>query len=212
MRDRSGGGRGRGRDGDRPSTATAFAQKSYRAALERAFESGKLAELAKTLSRPDVPVPGPSAPPAPAPTATNGTTAAPGDDAATPAPGANGAAPAPAPPAAAPAAPAPNPEREQRLKLLAKIRDAEGKDPVSRAVDAFLAKYPKLPDDFEILTKALAHRDDDVVRATLAQLGALLSREKPRRGRTLVGQLRFLEETHGDPEIRRIAADVRAKV
>jgi hypothetical protein len=39
----------------RPNSAQASAQKSYRAALERAFESGTLAELAKTISRPEEP-------------------------------------------------------------------------------------------------------------------------------------------------------------
>src|SRR5215475_3471061 len=48
------------------------AQKSYKAALERAFASGKLGELAKTLARTteDVrppPLPGPLPPPSPPP-------------------------------------------------------------------------------------------------------------------------------------------------
>src|SRR5215470_6808553 len=45
------------------------AQRSYRAALERAFASGKLGELAKTLSRTgeDVRPPAPPGPPPPAP-------------------------------------------------------------------------------------------------------------------------------------------------
>jgi hypothetical protein len=103
-----------------------------------------------------------------------------------------------------------DPERENRMKMLARIRDAEGKDPVCKSIDAYLAKYPKLPDDFEILTKALGHKNDDRVLATLEQIVALLVREKPKRGRTLHAQLRFLEDTHGDPQVRTRAAAVNA--
>jgi hypothetical protein len=205
-RDRGGGGGGAGR------SAASAAQKSYRAALERAFENGTLAELARTLSRtsedPRPPALPPTAPPPapPAPAAAPGTPPA---DTTTPA----GAAPAPTP---APAAPAPepprDPERENRMKLLQRIREAEGKEPISRAVDAFLARYPKLPDDFEVLGKALAHRDDDRIVDALERLEQLVQREKPRRGRTLIAQLRMLEDTHGDPDVRRRAAAVRAKL
>src|SRR5262249_2710320 len=56
----------------RSSPAARNAQKSYKAALERAFASGKLGELAKTLARTteDVrppPLPGPLPPPSPPP-------------------------------------------------------------------------------------------------------------------------------------------------
>ena len=178
------------------------AQKSYRAALERAFAAGKLDELAKTLSRGNEP----SGPPPPRPTAAATPTPAvapvsePAGDAEVRMPE---AAQTPVPSATK------DPDREQRQKLLAKIRESEGRDAVTRAIDAYLAKFTKLPDDFEILTKGLGHKNDDRVRDTLDQLTALMQRDKPRRGRTLVAQLRFLEETHGDPEIRASAAKVR---
>jgi hypothetical protein len=174
------------------SPAAMVAQKSYRAALERAFEGGKLEELARTLSRRDEPKPAPQAPSSPPPAA-----AAPAEGNAFP------PAPAPAPK---------DPERENRQKMLARIKETEGREPISRAIDAFLAKYPKLPDDYEVLTKALAHRADDRVRATLEQLDAMLGREKPRRARTLVAQLRLLEDTHSDKELREAAAKVRGKI
>ncbi len=187
----------------RSSPAAMNAQKSYKAALERAFASGTLGELAKTLARTEdvrpPPLPGPPPPPS-----------------ATPAPPA--AAPAPAEEAGAAAAPLAasqpssprDPDRDQKLKLLAKIREAEGREAVTRAVDGFLGRYPRLPDDFEILTKCLGHRSDERVRDTLAQLTALMERDKPRRARALVASLRILEDTHGDPEIRAHAGRVRA--
>jgi hypothetical protein len=177
------------------SPAAMNAQKSYRAALERAFASGTLGELAKTLNK-------------------NG-----GDDASRPR---SEAAPAPAPAAeeetaaaALPPAPAStprDPERLERQKLLARIKEAEGRDACTRAVDAYLGKYDKLPDDYEVLTKALAHKADARVRATLDQLTRMLGSDKPRRGRTLAAQLRFLEDTHGDPEIRAAAAEARGRL
>lgn len=173
------------------------AQKSYRAALERAFEAGKLGELAKSLARPDDPASSGAGPTPPRVTPQGSMPLQPVEV-------------APLPPAPTPREP--DPERENRQKLIAKVRAAEGRDSVTRAVDAFLAKYPKLPDDYELLTKALAHKDYDRVRAVLDQLTAMLAKEKPRRGRALAAQLRFLEDTNDDPGIRRYAAEVRNRL
>jgi hypothetical protein len=207
LRDKS-----RSRDRDpmqkQSSPAALNAQRTYKAALERAFASGKLGELAKTLSRNGEDV-HPAAPPGPPP-----------PPASAPAPTSAPAAPSDAEPEIAaspliPTAPAGitrDPEREAKQKLLAKIREAESREAVTRAVDAFVAKYPKLPDDVEILTKCLGHRSDDRVRCTLDQLSILVERDKPRRARTLVAQLRMLEDTHGDPDIRAQAGRVRARL
>jgi len=183
------------------------AQKSYRAALERAFASGKLDELAKTLTpqgREEVARPNGASHDGKAKTETQ------------PPPPSAGPPPADPPAAAATPVAAPpiqrDPDRDNRLKMVAKIKEAEGREPITRAVDAYLARYPKLPDDYELLTKVLSHKNDDRVRETLAQLDAMITREKPRRSRTLVGQLRILEDTHTDGEIRAHAATVRARL
>jgi hypothetical protein len=115
--------------------------------------------------------------------------------------------PTPLPPAATR-----DPEREQKQKLLARIREAEGREAVTRAIDGFLGRYPRLPDDFEILCQCLVHRSDERIREALAQLTVLVERDKPRRARALVASLRFLEETHGDPDIRACAGRVRARL
>jgi len=182
------------------SSPTAInAQKSYRAALERAFASGTLGELAKTLNQKGGDDAGRAKPPPPAtPTPVAPESSAPTEDAAA----------FPPAPAAAPR----DPERLERQKLLARIKEAEGRDPVTRAVDAYLGRYDKLPDDYEVLTKCLAHKNDTRVRDTLVQLSRMLGADKPRRARTLVAQLRFLEDTHGDPEIRASAAKVRGRL
>jgi hypothetical protein len=184
------------------SPAAMNAQKSYRAALEKAFANGKLGELAKTLAPRNEDI-RPVGPPTPAPAA-----AAPVPPAAPAAEAATTATPTPPPPAAVPK----DPDREQKLKLLQKIREAEGREAISRAIDGFIGKYSKLPDDFEILTKALGHRSDERVQTCLDQLNCMIEKDKPRRARTLAAQLRILEDTHGDPEIRAYAARVRARL
>ncbi len=203
------------RAGPRANAAASPAQKSYRAALERAFESGTMAELARTLSRPEeprVPRPAPetrSEPPNPEAGTAGGSRVEAGDANGTTRSGpetASSVAQAPALP------PARDADRENRMKLLARIKESEGRDVITRAIDAFLARYPRLPDDFEVLTKALSHKDDDRVSEALTLIDVLLGREKPRRARTLSGQLRFLEETHSDPEMRVRAAAVRARL
>jgi hypothetical protein len=183
------------------SPAALNAQKSYRAALERAFASGKLDELAKTLTRTTEPATPQRPPAAASPPSAPAVAAVEEPDVTRPAD-----AREPVPQTSK------DPEREQKQKLLAKIRDSEGRDAITRAIDAYVGKYTRLPDDFEILTKGLGHKNDERVRQTLEQLTALMQRDKPRRGRTLVAQLRILEDTHGDPEIRASAARVRGQL
>jgi hypothetical protein len=189
------------------SPAAMNAQKSYRAALEKAFASGKIGELARTLGKgnedgrpqPHTSQPLPQGPSAAAQAAQTSGAAG---DAATVTP--------PLPPT--PTAVVRDPERENKQKLLGKIREAESRDAVTRSVDAFLGKYEKLPDDVEILTKCLGHKSDDRLRMTLVQLTIIIERDKPRRARTLIAQLRMIEETHGDPEMRAQAGQVRARL
>ena len=71
---------------------------------------------------------------------------------------------------------------------------------------------PEVPDDFEVLEQALEHQKPERVAEALNVLDTLLSREKPKRSRTLAGKLRFLEETSDDAELRTSAARIRAKL
>src|SRR5215470_12325024 len=101
------------------SPAAMNAQKTYRAALERAFASGKIGELAKTLGKTNEDVPPSMAPPPPA-------AAAPPAPSGPPGPPGIMEADAAAPPPPTPTAVTRDPEREAKQKLLAKIREAEG--------------------------------------------------------------------------------------
>ena len=194
-RRRERGSRGGGRDdrGPRPDgPGAAQAQKSYRAALERAFAEGKVDELAATLARTRDPAPsaGPAAP------AGSGRTPA-------------GTPPAPAPPPATSTIVPGDPARAEKRELLAAIKSAENAEDAARAIDRWHKRFGDLPANAEILEKALGHRDPAVLRAALLALEGLISREKPRRSRTLIMQLSILEDTCADDELCALAARLR---
>lgn len=116
-------------------------------------------------------------------------------------------APAPAP-ATARAAPPPD---EARGPLRKRILDAVGREEISRAMERYVKVYG-MPEDFELLAQALEHTRPARVAEALTALETLLGREKPKRSRTLVGKLRFLEETSDDPQLQEMAARVRARL
>jgi hypothetical protein len=129
-------------------------QKSYRAALDRLFDSGKIGALVKA-SEPPV----------------------------------DSAADAP------------------RLKLLKAVKEAEGRDAITVAVDAYLETH-SLPEDFEVLTKVLEHRDKRRQREALTSLMALADQQKPRRAGGLLGQLRLLRDISDEPDIVELATSL----
>jgi hypothetical protein len=100
---------------------------------------------------------------------------------------------------------------DPKTTLRKKVLAALGRDEISRAVDKYV-KAHGWPADFEILEQALEHQKDDRVREAMDTLSQLLDREKPKRNRTLIGKLRFIEETNGDSELREIAAKLRARL
>jgi hypothetical protein len=183
-------GRGQG-------TAGSSGQKNYRAALEKAFDSGRLAEFAATMQRAREPFA--SAPmPAPAPrTPVDERLVAPAEN--------------PAPDSATAAASRrENPERAERRKLARQILDAETPRDTARTIDRYLEKFQELPRDLDILEKALGHLNTRVVLRALERLEDWLSKQKLRRSRSLAVQLSILEETHDDDDVRSLAARVRA--
>ena len=93
---------------------------------------------------------------------------------------------------------------DSRLKMLRKIRDAEGRPAVTQAVDSYLKQY-ELPDDAEVLAKVLEHRDIERQREAIERLLVITERDKPKRARALLGQLRFIRDIGDDPELSRLA-------
>src|SRR5207248_5154171 len=110
----------------------------------------------------------------------------------------------------APPAPAHVPPKEDgRAALRKKVIEALGRDEITRAVDRYV-KAHGWPNDFEILEQALEHHKDARQAEAMEQLEKLLSREKPKRSRTLAGKLRFIEETSDSTDLREQAARIRA--
>lgn len=128
-------------------------QKSYRAQLDRLFETGKIADLvAQKL------------------------------------------------PCAADSDPA-----ENRLKALGAIKRAMDRDTITRELDAYLEKFGALPDDLEVLEKALEHRSPGQQLLAMQRIDALLDREQPRRKRAMVGQLKLIRDLSDDPALTALA-------
>lgn len=156
--DRARDGSGHRDDRDRPSPGgprrTQRSQKSYRAALDRLFDSGKIGALMPK----------------------DGETA-----------GAEGDA--------------------GRTTLLRQLEAAEGRDAITKAVDAFVRSYA-LPDDVDLLTKVLEHRDPQQQLTALRALLRMTEGDRPRRTRGLVGKLKLIREMADDPEIADLAAQL----
>jgi len=189
---RSGGGRG---DRRGSSGGSNYAQKSYKAALERAFADGKVEEFAAKLTKAAAP-PSIEIPKVPTPSKAS-------DQAATAKP----TKPTkPKPPSAEDIA------RAERRKLCDKIKQAEGSREVAGAVDKYLAKFETLPNDYEVLEKALAHPKSPVVIQVLSQLIEQIDASKPRRSRSLALQLEILEDTSDDADVRDLAVQARKKL
>lgn len=144
--DRGLGGPGGKRGGPR-------SQKSYRAALDRLFESGKIADLVEQKA------PGETA-----------------DDAGS----------------------------ESRLKKLARIKKATGRDEITKEVDAYL-KESELPEDLEILGQVLEHRNPTRQLEAMEGIDRLLDRERPKRYRAMVGQLKMIRDMGDDREMVQLA-------
>lgn len=194
---------GRAESGRVNQATQSHAEKSYRAALERAFDSGRLAEFAATLQRSRDPF-GSTAPRSNAPLVDERLTARPEGAVSSEA----DEEPAEATP---PARPQPvSPERAEKRKLAQKILQAEAPRDIGKAIDQYLERYQELPKDYDVLEKALSHPRATVVVRALEQVESLVAKQKPRRSRSLSVQLSILEDTHDDPEVRDRAARIRA--
>ncbi|MDB4965933.1 MAG: hypothetical protein JWN44_1622 [Myxococcales bacterium] len=202
----------------------ARASKQYRAALDALFEKGEVGKLAEKMSG------GPGASRIDPQDLVRGTHRGGGSDApsmsgagssksggsGSPFAGSSGSSSSssteretPAR-AAAPAAPAAPPKEDGRAALRKKVIEALGRDEISRAIDRYV-KAHGWPNDFEILEQALEHTKFGRQTEAMTQLEQLLTREKPKRSRTLAGKLRLIEET-SDGDLRDQAARVRAKL
>lgn len=102
---------------------------------------------------------------------------------------------------------------DTKARLAARVRDALGPDEVTKAVDAYLAKYGRPPEEFEFLGPMLQHRDVDRVSEAMVAIGALLDTGlKPRRPRAIAALLRTIEEVGDDPNLKQQAHELWRRV
>ena len=181
---------GDGSRDDRSGIQQGHGQKSYRAALEQAFDSGKLKEFAASMARQNAVEPASPARTVPVADAETVPNAAP-------------------PPPRRPPRPV-DPAVAERRKLLAKINSAETAKDTARALQRYLQVVGELPGNFEILEKALGHLEIRIVLRALEQLQAMIEAKRPRRSRSLAVQLDILSENHEDADVRELAKSVRA--
>jgi hypothetical protein len=103
------------------------------------------------------------------------------------------------------------PKEDSKLAKVRALRDAIGRDDISKAVDALLALGP-LPPEEEVLTQAIEHRDEEKVRMALSLLLGWLDKNRPRRQATLKARLAGLVDNASHEETRDLARQVLARL
>ena len=96
------------------------------------------------------------------------------------------------------------PNTETKLAKIKAVRDAIGRDDITRAVNGLLALGP-LPADEEVLTQALEHRTEARVQEVLEILLTWLERNRPKRQATLKARLAGLVTNSDDAETKDLA-------
>jgi hypothetical protein len=96
------------------------------------------------------------------------------------------------------------PNTETKLAKIKAVRDAIGRDDITRAVNGLLALGP-LPADEEVLTQALEHRTEARVQEVLEILLTWLERNRPKRQATLKARLAGLVTNSDDTETKDLA-------
>jgi hypothetical protein len=157
------------RDRERAGRRGKPSTKSYKAALDKLFETGGIAKLLDAAAAKDGDSPGAGA--------SGGTLV------------------------------------DTRARLAARVRDALGPDEVTKAVDAYLAKYGRPPEEFEFLGPMLQHRDPARVSEAMVAISVLLDTGlRPRRPRAIAALLRTIEEVGDDPELKEQAHELWRRV
>lgn len=102
--------------------------------------------------------------------------------------------------------------KETYASLLDSVRAANSAGDVTQAVDKLLAGGHQLPDDDEILSKALSHQDDAVLDRVVAQLEGLGPSFAFRSPRLLRTRLESAALMTGDDQLRTRCEALRAAI
>lgn len=118
-------------------------------------------------------------------------------------------------------APVSNPKSTRRLSgtpvfgydiFMEAIKRSATPDEVTRTINALLESGHQIPQDEEILSKALIHRDESMVVSMLHKLQELLDKQGPKSPRLLKTRLENLLLISPTPEIKILVRDLQTKL
>ncbi|MES2503945.1 MAG: hypothetical protein V4534_03615 [Myxococcota bacterium] len=96
--------------------------------------------------------------------------------------------------------------------FLEAIKRSVTPDEVTRTIDALLESGHQIPQDEDILSKALIHRDESVVVTMLNKLSELLSKQSSKNPRLLKTRLENLLLICSSPDIRGLVPALQSKL
>lgn len=111
-----------------------------------------------------------------------------------------------------PRAPSTEPRVLERERMVAALLVASDRTSVTRTTEALLSAGHDIPDTQEAHLQVLEHSDEQRVRASLAALDVILSREPAKRRPVLEQRLKRIEEFAEDRATRESAAALRRKL
>lgn len=96
--------------------------------------------------------------------------------------------------------------------FLEAIKRSVTPDEVTRTIDALLDSGHQIPNDEDILSKALIHNDESVVMTMLKKLDDLLSKQLAKNPRLIKTRLENLLLIRSSPEIRTLVPALQARL
>lgn len=96
-------------------------------------------------------------------------------------------------------------DEAERQEEIEKLREADGFREFAKAVNVFMQKDYRMPDDEELLVRMLDHPDNDIVRTTLAHIVDLANRRELQRKAPLESRLSTIRTMTDDTEILELA-------
>ncbi|MFB6350635.1 MAG: hypothetical protein ABEN55_00890 [Bradymonadaceae bacterium] len=99
-------------------------------------------------------------------------------------------------------------EEAERQEEIDKLRDADGFRQFAKAVNVFMQKDYRMPDDEDLLIRMLDHPDNEIVRTTLAHIVDLADRRELQRTAPLKSRLSTIRTMTDDSEILSLTDEI----
>lgn len=92
-------------------------------------------------------------------------------------------------------------EEAERQEAISELREADGFRQFAKAVNVFMQKGIRLPDDEDLLIRMLDHPDNEIVRKVLAHIVNLSERREIQRKAPILSRLSTVRTMTDDSEI-----------